>query len=165
MEHHGLLPPIAEPPSAKRVKLLGRLVLLWVAIIVVRLFKLQVLDHDYYRELAQQQQERTVEILAPRGTILDRTGQALAISVPVDSVCVNPMRISDAAGASEILADTLKLNAADLAWKIKVAQARHRGFLWIKRKVTQDESDGLRNKATASRPTIMRVTSVAASGA
>ena len=146
MESSGVVSPVAEPPSAKRVKLLGRLILLWVAIIVVRLFKLQVLDHDYYRELAQQQQERTVEILAPRGTILDRTGQALAISVPVDSVCVNPMRVPDATAASEILASILKLDAADISWKIRVAQARHRGFLWVKRKVTQDEADRLRNK-------------------
>ena len=140
-----MVSPVAEPLSAKRVKLLGRLVLLWVAIIVVRLFKLQVLDHDYYRELAQQQQERVVEIAAPRGTILDRTGQALAISVPVDSVCVNPMRVPDASVASDIFASILKLDAADLLWKMKVAQARHRGFLWVKRKVTEDQADRLRN--------------------
>ena len=146
MQPSGVVPPTAEPPSAKRVKLVGRLILLWVALILVRLFKLQVLDHDYYHELAQQQQERTVEILAPRGTIFDRTGQALAISVPVDSVCVNPMRIVDPTAASALLASILKLNAEDLSWKIKVAQARHRGFLWVKRKVTQEQADLLRNK-------------------
>jgi cell division protein FtsI/penicillin-binding protein 2 len=118
VESSGVVPAAVEPPSAKRVRLLGRLILLWVAVIVIRLFKLQVLDHDYYRELAQQQQERVLEIAAPRGTILDRTGQALAVSVPVDSVCVYPMRIPDPAVAADIFARFLKVDAEDLQWKI-----------------------------------------------
>ena len=57
--------------------------------------------------MARQQQELKVEIPAPRGAIFDRTGQPLAMSVPMESVFVNPLRVPDMGVASEILARIL----------------------------------------------------------
>ncbi|MGI8742139.1 MAG: penicillin-binding protein [Bryobacteraceae bacterium] len=134
-----------QAPSAKRVTLLAWLILAWAAVIVLRLIKLQVVDHSYYSELAKDQQEKLLDIQAPRGAILDRTGQALAISTPVDSVCVNPMRVPDLSVAADIFSSILDLNPRDLAGKMKLAQDNHRGFMWVKRKVTAEEADRLRN--------------------
>ena len=86
-----------ELDSTNRVKWLARIFFFWALCIVARLIQLQVFQHENYKELAYQQQERVVEIAAPRGAILDRTGERLAMSVPCDSVCVNPMRIPDLA--------------------------------------------------------------------
>jgi cell division protein FtsI (penicillin-binding protein 3) len=134
-----------EPSSTKRLKLLARLALIWVALVVLRLLQLQVLQHDYYRELAQDQQEKVQEVQAQRGTILDRTGQPLAISTPVDSVCVNPMRVPDIAVASAIFARILNLNANELYGRMKSAAGKHRGFMWVKRKVSVEQAERLRN--------------------
>jgi cell division protein FtsI (penicillin-binding protein 3) len=131
--------------GARRVHMLARLALLWAVLIAGRLFQLQVLQHDKYLALAQQQQERVMEIQAPRGSILDRSGQSLAMSLPVDSVCINPLRVPDLAVASDILARILEMDRPALFAKMKMAADDHRGFLWVKRKIAPEESKRLRD--------------------
>ena len=67
------------------------------------------------------------------------------MSLPVDSVYVNPLQIRDSGVASEILAKILKLDQRQLLADLNGAVAEHRGFLWIKRKIEPDESDRLRS--------------------
>jgi cell division protein FtsI (penicillin-binding protein 3) len=120
-------------------------VLLWAILIIAKLFSLQVLHHGEYLRLARQQQERQVEIPAPRGSMFDRTGNPLAMSVPVDSVYVNPLRLPDLAVASDILAKILDLDRTVLYGRLKQAFDGHRGFLWVKRRITPAESARLRS--------------------
>jgi len=127
-----------------RLKLFTRLCFVWGLIIVARLFQLQILNHDDYARQAQQQQEHQIEVRAPRGVILDRNNQPLAMSVAVDSVCVNPLRIPDIAVASEILSRVLDLDSGKLRARLASAVEARRGFLWIKRKLTLEESERLR---------------------
>ncbi|HLJ44738.1 MAG TPA: penicillin-binding protein [Bryobacteraceae bacterium] len=134
-----------DEQATKRVRYLARFILLWAAAVVFRLVQLQIVRHEDFREQAVQQQEKVVEIRAPRGEILDRLGQRLAMSVPVDSVCVNPLQISDAAVASDILANILHLDASELRDRILMAAADHRGFMWVKRKISPEESESLRS--------------------
>ena len=133
-----------EDLSTQRLRWLLRLLLTWAAVIVGRLVWLQVIRHDDLLRLAQQQQQRTVEIQALRGAILDRSGQPLARSLPAESVCVNPQKIPDAQVAAEILSRTLDLDQAALFDKISSASLRKSGFLWVKRKVSADEAARLR---------------------
>jgi cell division protein FtsI (penicillin-binding protein 3) len=119
--------------------------LLWGFLIVCRLISLQIVHHDDYTRQAQQQQDRDVEIQAPRGVIFDRTGQRLAMSLPVDSVCVNPLRIPDLALASDLLSKTLSMDGDELLGRLVTAADNRRGFLWIKRKITPEESKKLRS--------------------
>ncbi len=134
-----------EDLTLPRLRLFTRLCFVWGAIILLRLIHLQIIKHDDFVRLAQQQQERQIEVRAPRGTILDRNGQPLAMSVAVDSVCVNPMRIPDIPMAADILARVLDLNAKELGSKIQSARDDRKGFLWVKRKISLDESKSLRN--------------------
>src|SRR5205085_10095590 len=67
------------------------------------------------------------------------------LSTPVDSVCVNPMRVPDISVASDIFAKILNLNADELFGRMKSAAEKHRGFLWVKRKVTAEQAERLRN--------------------
>ncbi|HKZ79230.1 MAG TPA: penicillin-binding protein 2 [Pyrinomonadaceae bacterium] len=57
-----------------------------LAICVVRLYNLQVVHGDYYRERAVNQRLRTIPIPAPRGMILDRHGRVLVDSRPIYDV-------------------------------------------------------------------------------
>lgn len=137
--------PRAETLANRRLRILARFCLGWGILILCRLVSLQIVHHEELKRQAQQQQDRDVEIQAPRGVIFDRTGQHLAMSLPVDSVCVNPQRIPDLALASDLLAKTLSMDADEVLGKMASAVDNHRGFLWIKRKITPEESKKLRS--------------------
>jgi cell division protein FtsI (penicillin-binding protein 3) len=131
--------------ATRRVYVLARLAFAWAVLIVGRLIWLQIVQHGEYQRLAQQQQEKIVELQAPRGAILDRLGQRLAMSLPVESVCVDPMKVPDRAVAAEILSKILDLDAKDLVHNLQWAVDNHRGFLWVKRRVTSEEAARLRD--------------------
>lgn len=137
--------PRAEELAVKRLRIFARLCLLWAVLIFARLFQLQIADHAEYSHLAQQQHERRVEIRAPRGTIYDRNGLPLAMSVQVDSVCINPQKIGDLTIAAGLLSRTLDLDESNLTADIRNAKARNRGFMWVKRKITPEEASSLRS--------------------
>jgi cell division protein FtsI (penicillin-binding protein 3) len=48
------------------------------AALTVRLFNIQVLDHNYYSEIARNQQDKALVIKAERGLIKDRNGEILS---------------------------------------------------------------------------------------
>ena len=85
----------SDPRPTNRLRIVARLLLFWFVVIFLRLVQLQIVRHDDFQQLALQQHEATVEINAPRGTIFDRNGQPLAMSLPIDSICVNPLKIPD----------------------------------------------------------------------
>ena len=125
--------------------MLVRVAFIWAALIVARLIQLQVVQHPKYAEMARDQQQKVEEIKAPRGAILDRYGQRLAMSLPAESVCVDPLRVPDLSVAAEVLSKVLNLDAGDLLAKLKTAVDDHRGFLWVKRKITREEAKRLRD--------------------
>lgn len=131
--------------STSRLHFLLWLLLGWAVVIFARLVWIQVINHDELARLAQQQQRRTKELPALRGAILDRTGQPLAKSMPAESVCVNPQKISDPGMAADLLSRILDLDRAALFDKLQAASLRGSGFLWIKRKVAAEEAERLRS--------------------
>src|SRR5271154_4209166 len=134
-----------NPLAIRRVHVLVRVAFVWAALIAARLIQLQVVQHSQYAQLARGQQQKLEEIKAPRGAILDRYGQRLAMSLPAESVCVDPLRVPDAAVAADILARVLNLDSGDLLAKLKSAAQGRRGFLWVKRKITRQEAKRLRD--------------------
>ncbi len=64
-----------------------------VAVFIPLLWKLwdvQIVNHEYYQELAISQQTRDVTVSAERGTIYDSNGTILAISGTVHNVVISP---------------------------------------------------------------------------
>ncbi|MBV9770221.1 MAG: hypothetical protein JOZ32_11670, partial [Bryobacterales bacterium] len=134
-----------DPLATKRMHVLVRGAFIWAALIMARLIQLQIIEHSRFAEMARDQQQRVEEIKAPRGAIVDRHGQRLAMSLPAESVCVDPLRVPDLSLASDVLANVLNLDARDLLAKLEAAVDNHRGFLWIKRKITREEAKRLRD--------------------
>src|SRR5260370_13487618 len=98
--------------AIRRVRGLARVLLCLAVAIVGRLLWLQVFQHDYYQRLAQRQQEKVLTIQAERGKILDRGGQRLAVSRPLDSLCVNPLLLNDMPFSADLLATVLQVDHA-----------------------------------------------------
>ncbi|MFB3776353.1 MAG: penicillin-binding protein [Bryobacteraceae bacterium] len=116
----------------------------WAVLIAARLVYLQVFRHQSYRRQSEAQTSRLMEIPARRGRILDRAGRTLAISLPVDSVVVNPLRAPQPDVCAGILAPILGLDRRETEAKLAAAAAQRRGFLWVKRKITFAQSERLR---------------------
>ncbi|MCU0229347.1 MAG: hypothetical protein MUF01_17095, partial [Bryobacterales bacterium] len=128
--------------ARKRVAILAVLALVWVAAITARLVQLQVVEHDQHAAYARSQQTRTVNLVAPRGAIYDRDGNALAVSLEHESIAINPLRIPGAVGAdgaARQLATALALDPKQLQAKIAAYRENRRGFLWIRRWASPQE--------------------------
>jgi penicillin-binding protein 2 len=82
-------PPLT-PQLALRVAVLGSFALAMFAIIFFRLWFLQVLSGNAYAQQAQHNYIRTVDVPAPRGQILDRSGNVLVDSKRAIAVEISP---------------------------------------------------------------------------
>ncbi len=86
--------PILSTTLLNKLKWRRRFVMLGLALaavsLVARAVQLQVVDKDFYVGQGDARQQRTVPISAHRGMIVDRNGEPMAMSTPVDSVWANP---------------------------------------------------------------------------
>jgi len=130
--------------AVNRLTMLAFVLMLWALGIFGKLVTLQVIQHAKYSAIARSQQEHQVDIPAPRGTIVDRNGQPLAISVPVASVSVNPQQIQNLRVATEVLGNTLNLDQQVLHSRLEWARRNHKGFMWVKRRIDPFETERLK---------------------
>jgi len=76
------------------------------ALLILRLFYLQVLRSYYYKDLADSNRTRTKTLTAPRGVILDRDGKPLVSNSPAFKILENgKVRILTKDDALELLAN------------------------------------------------------------
>ena len=134
-----------ETESTGRIRIVARVALFWAILIVAKLAYLQIWQHRDFVRVAESQQHKNMEIQGPRGTIFDRNGMPLAKSQPVDSVCVNPLRVPDAVTAAELLSGVLGLDPLKVYSDIQMAAEKKIGFLWIKRRISPEESLRIRS--------------------
>jgi len=110
--------------------------LLALSILLARLFYIQVLRHSFYRNLADEQHTVSVEIPPLRGTVFDRNMRILAVNINTDSVFANARVIKDKRRVSAVLSPILKMDEALILGRL----SKDKAFVWIKRKVTPQES-------------------------
>lgn len=113
----------------------------WLGVIGIRLVYLQVNQHEFLREKAVSQRRDKTKKKMMRGTIYDRSGRALAMSVKARSLFIDPQEVEDPAKLAEVLAFTLNLKKADLLKTIKRAKEEGKRFVWLSRKVDQKSSE------------------------
>ena len=134
-----------HPAVERRVRWLLRLLVLWGLAVVAKLFYIQIVRHDHYADLAERQQTRLVEIPAHRGTIYDRNGHILAISVPVETVIVNPAQLPNVEVASALLSEILGLDKKELFATLTQKVQEKRGYYKVAEHLTQDQARSLRS--------------------
>jgi len=113
----------------------------WGLVVVGRLAQLQLAQGSQYRAKAQRQQERKIEVSPRRGSIVDRAGRELAVSVEVSSVYASPDEIGDPRAAARALAPVLGMPERVLAAKLQ----SDKGFVWVARKIDPAVADAVRD--------------------
>lgn len=103
----------------------------------LRLVQLQWWQQERLASRAEAQREFEEEIPARPGDIFDRQGRLVATTVTLRSLYVVPSRIDHAWTVANALGRALDLPADDLFERIGSRRDRH--FLWIKRRLTDDE--------------------------
>ncbi len=115
------------------------------ALLLGRLYQLQILEHERYESLTIRQQLREAPTSTARGTIYDRNGSVLAISASVDNVYLSPAEIELYGEDKELiargLAEILDLDAADLREKMKQTGS---WYVTVARKIEQEQAEAVR---------------------
>ncbi len=106
----------------------------------IRLFYLQIIRHGHYSHLAQAQRMRPTTVDPKRGTIFDRNGTVLALSVGADAVYAVPHSGRDHAAAAAQLAPYLSLAEEDIA----AALTNVTRSTWLDRKLSWEQSSAIR---------------------
>ena len=114
-----------------RVTLVMAFFALAASLLVVRAVQLQVLDKDFLNRQADTRHLRTESISAHRGNILDRNGEPLAISTPVDSIWANPKEFASSIEKIPQLAKALGVDSETLMRRI--TRNMDKEFLYLKR--------------------------------
>jgi penicillin-binding protein 2 len=90
-----------------------------------RLFYLQIIQGDYFKETAQKNSIRMRRALAPRGVIYDRAGVVLAESRPSFNLMLIPHEIKDEDQTLRIIAELLGREEKELHESMKRGRARY----------------------------------------
>jgi cell division protein FtsI (penicillin-binding protein 3) len=136
------MPPGNQRMMEKRVRILFVLLSLGAgfAAIGLRLVHLQIIERGDLSRRAERQQERLVKLEPKRGTIVDRRGRELAVSLDVESVYGVPTEVGDPRPVARELARILHENPVELEKRL----ASDRRFVWLSRKVDPARADRVR---------------------
>ena len=125
-----------KPASRFRLGIVYVAVSCATLMLIWRVVDLHVFHKDFLQDQGDARYLRIVPIPAHRGMIMDRHGEPLAISTPVDSVWVQPVAFSSAYNEWPKLAKLLTLDLADI--QRTVSQRKDKEFVYLKRHIGPD---------------------------
>ncbi len=123
-----------EKWSRIRIRIVGGAFALFFVVTSARAFYLQIIKQDDWVKLADRQHQKIVPLTPARGTIYDRNGAALAVSIEVDSCFGEPAVIEDPEGTAAGLAPLLGVQRDILAKKL----AGKKSFVWLQRQLSPE---------------------------
>jgi len=110
------------------------------ALLLARLYKLQIIDHEYYEAMAIEQQLREAPASVARGVIYDRKMNALAVSASVENIYLSPAEIELYGEDKELIAERLSailgLDRQDI---LKKASQTGSWYVTVARKVEREQ--------------------------
>jgi cell division protein FtsI (penicillin-binding protein 3) len=123
-----------------RIYVVATVFALGLSVILARGYQLQVREREKLTRIARKGYSGVVKLPPMRGTIYDRKGNELAVSVEVASVYAHPQRVEDKARTAEKLARVLSLSKAEVLRELD----RKTTFVWLRRKVPPELAERVR---------------------
>ncbi|WP_246796643.1 peptidoglycan D,D-transpeptidase FtsI family protein [Burkholderia perseverans] len=107
--------------------------------LAARAFWIQGPGNAFYQKQGESRYQRTLELPATRGKILDRNGLVLATSLPVRAIWAIPESVPDDLGADKLgdLGKLLDMSTTELRRKL----SEDKSFVYVKRQVPIDVAD------------------------
>jgi cell division protein FtsI (penicillin-binding protein 3) len=113
------------------------------ALLLARAVDLSVLRGPEFARLAGRQHLKGVELVPRRGPIVDRAGEALALTVDVPSIYVRPAEFAGQDARIPALATAVGLPAAT----VRARLARGQPFVWLKRQALPRQAQAVQKLA------------------
>ncbi|MGA1052311.1 MAG: peptidoglycan D,D-transpeptidase FtsI family protein [Ilumatobacteraceae bacterium] len=121
-----------------RLKLLLVVTVLALVLVLAKVASVQLSGGERFRAAGAQQWSRSVVLPADRGSIFDRGGEELAVSVPAYSISVNPKLVSDEAALAGTLQSLLGLDDGRTAELYAALVAKESGFVYVRRQIDRE---------------------------
>lgn len=129
-----------EAPVKRRVTLILLAVLLTSAGIGARLVWLQIFRSEELRARASRQHWRQIEVPATRGSIVDRHGRELALSLKTASLFAHPRRVEEPETAARLLAPVIGLSRGEILRRL----SSDKPFVYLERFLEPDQVEAVR---------------------
>jgi cell division protein FtsI (penicillin-binding protein 3) len=149
-------PKVSAPSPEKRARQRGvasplrrlRITLVAIAVVLLaivgRVAYLQTKEADSLQSAGADQWTRSYSLSAQRGTMFDRHGNELAMSVPAASISINPKLLVNGAVVIQELDTLLDLSDEQLALLLSEVESKDRGFVYVARQVDANVGDFIR---------------------
>jgi len=126
--------------TINNIRVIGLLFIVFFFIIGFRGYSLQVLSADKLSKIIKKQTERNIELLPKRGTIYDRNGSELSVSIDVESLFARPHLIENKGLAAIKISRILGVSHKTILKKFK----KNKGFVWIKRQIPPEDASKIK---------------------
>jgi cell division protein FtsI (penicillin-binding protein 3) len=131
-------PVLAPPLPLWRARLVVVLIAGALMVLLGRAFYLQGLEYGFLQAKGESRYSRVLEVPANRGRILDRNGEALAVSAPVKSIWAIPEDVVASRSELSRLASVLEMSEDEVQKRLT---GQGRDFVFIKRQVSPEVAE------------------------
>ena len=123
---------ISKPPVCRQYFVIGVLACCFL-LVGARVVQIQTVELDHLQAQGDARYLRELEVVSQRGKILDRNGQILAVSTPVESVWADPKVFCKHASQWKPMAKLLGIKIRTL--KVRCEKRKNAGFMYIERRL------------------------------
>lgn len=139
--------PLTSPLT--RLRIWYSLLVIMTSVVIIRLFYLQVIRHDYYRKAASTSQLKEYEIPASRGAIDAHDGTnivPLVLNEPRYTLYADPAHVSDPERSAAAVQKIIGGNQTDYEQKLRTPRLR---YVVLAKKLNQDQQRKIDQAAQA----------------
>jgi cell division protein FtsI (penicillin-binding protein 3) len=125
-----------------RILIVGLCFTAGLAAIGAKAFWLLFSQGDWLTLQATEEVEDSQKTVGKRGTIFDRRGREMAVSIDATSIAIRPAKLTQVEAVARELAAVVKKPVAEIKGKLTSGKP----FVWIKRQATPKEAEAIRER-------------------